>query len=157
MPLIQEKERMKMIVGKIESRRPNVVLVEKSVSSSAQELFSKDISLVLNVKRTLLDRISRCTGAQIASVDSIASARLGQCEVFKVQKVTEFPSAKQTDRRSSKTLMFFEGCPWRLGCTVIIPLLCYEHLIGMNSSCHQLTLNTVDVQSVMKSISTIFS
>lgn len=139
---------MKMIVGKIESRRPNVVLVEKTVSSSAQELFSKDISLVLNVKRTLLDRVSRCTGAQIASsADSIASVRLGQCEAFKVQKVTEFPSAKQTNRRSSKTLMFFEGCPWRLGCTVIITLLYYEHLIGITS-------NTVDAQSVMKSIST---
>ncbi|OEL13825.1 putative 1-phosphatidylinositol-3-phosphate 5-kinase FAB1C [Dichanthelium oligosanthes] len=83
--LEQEKEHLKMVVGKIESRRPNVVLVEKSVSSSAQELFAKDISLVLNVKRTLLDRISRCTGAQIASsVDSIASARLGHCEMFKV-------------------------------------------------------------------------
>jgi len=129
MPLIQEKEHLKMVVGKIESRRPNVVLVEKSASSSAQELFSKDISLVLNVKRPLLDRISRCTGAQIASsVDSIASARLGHCEMFKVQKVTEFSSAKQTNRRSTKTLMFFEGCPWRLGCTVIILLLFHSHL-----------------------------
>ncbi|KAG0523664.1 hypothetical protein BDA96_07G142500 [Sorghum bicolor] len=126
--LEQEKEHMKMIVGKIESRRPNVVLVEKSVSSSAQELFSKDISLVLNVKRTLLDRVSRCTGAQIASVDSIASARLGRCEVFKVQKVTEFPSAKETNRRSTKTLMFFEGCPWRLGCTVLLRGSCREEL-----------------------------
>ncbi|ONM04689.1 putative 1-phosphatidylinositol-3-phosphate 5-kinase FAB1C [Zea mays] len=127
--LEQEKEHMKMIVGKIESRRPNVVLVEKTVSSSAQELFSKDISLVLNVKRTLLDRVSRCTGAQIASsADSIASVRLGQCEAFKVQKVTEFPSAKQTNRRSSKTLMFFEGCPWRLGCTVLLRGSCREEL-----------------------------
>jgi 1-phosphatidylinositol-3-phosphate 5-kinase len=127
MPLIQEKEHLKMVVGKIESRRPNVVLVEKTASSSAQELFSKDTSLVLNVKRPLLDRISRCTGAQIAtSVDSIASARLGHCEMFKVQKVTEFSSAKQTNRRSTKTLMFFEGCPWRLGCTVI--MLFHSHL-----------------------------
>ncbi|RLN04676.1 putative 1-phosphatidylinositol-3-phosphate 5-kinase FAB1C [Panicum miliaceum] len=127
--LEQEKEHLKMVVGKIESRRPNVVLVEKSASSSAQELFSKDISLVLNVKRPLLDRISRCTGAQIASsVDSIASARLGHCEMFKVQKVTEFSSAKQTNRRSTKTLMFFEGCPWRLGCTVLLRGSCREEL-----------------------------
>ncbi|KAJ1268506.1 hypothetical protein BS78_07G140800 [Paspalum vaginatum] len=127
--LEQEKEHLKMIVRKIESRRPNVVLVEKSVSSAAQELLAKDISLVLNVKRTLLDRISRCTGAQIASsVDSIASARLGQCEVFKVQKVTEFSSNKQTNRSLSKTLMFFEGCPWRLGCTVLLRGSCREEL-----------------------------
>ncbi|KAG2584018.1 hypothetical protein PVAP13_6KG256900 [Panicum virgatum] len=125
--LEQEKEHLKMVVGKIESLRPNVVLVEKSASSSAQELFSKDISLVLNVKRPLLDRISRCTGAQIASsVDSIASARLGRCEMFKVQKVTEFSSSKQTNRRSTKTLMFFEGCPWRLGCTAYCCQSCKE-------------------------------
>ncbi|KAK8451154.1 hypothetical protein SEVIR_6G160900v4 [Setaria viridis] len=126
--LEQEKEHMKMVVGKIASRRPNVVLVEKSVSSSAQELFPKDISLVLNVKRPLLDRISRCTGAQIASsVDSISSARLGHCELFKVQKVIEFSSGKQTNRLS-KTLMFFEGCPWRLGCTVLLRGSCREEL-----------------------------
>ncbi|CAO2169158.1 unnamed protein product [Urochloa humidicola] len=127
--LEQEKEHLKMAVGKIESRRPNVVLVEKSVSSFAQELFPKDVSLVLNVKRPLLDRISRCTGAQIASsVDNIASGRLGHCELFKVQKVTEFSSANQTNRRSSKTLMFFEGCPWRLGCTVLLRGSCWEEL-----------------------------
>ncbi|GJN16180.1 hypothetical protein PR202_gb03140 [Eleusine coracana subsp. coracana] len=107
--LEQEKEHLRKIVGKIEARRPNVLLVEKSASSYAQELLAKDISLVLNVKRPLLDRISRCTGAQIASsVDSIASVRLGQCEMFKVQKVLEFSSLKQTTRRSTKTLMFFE-------------------------------------------------
>ncbi|CAL5006113.1 unnamed protein product [Urochloa decumbens] len=127
--LEQEKEHLKMVVGKIESRRPNVVLVEKSVSSYAQELFPKDVSLVLNVKRPLLDRISRCTGAQIASsVDNIASARLGHCEMFKVQKVTEFSSANQTNRRSIKTLMFFEGCPWRLGCTILLRGSCREEL-----------------------------
>ncbi|KAL6596092.1 hypothetical protein ACP70R_047456 [Stipagrostis hirtigluma subsp. patula] len=127
--LEQEKEHLRTIVGKIESRRPNVLLVEKSVSSYAQELLAKDISLVLNVKRPLLDRISRCTGAQIvSSVDNIASARLGQCEVFKVQKVIEFSSAEQTNRRSSKTLMFFEGCPRRLGCTVLLRGTCHEEL-----------------------------
>ncbi|KAK3121755.1 hypothetical protein QOZ80_8BG0660460 [Eleusine coracana subsp. coracana] len=127
--LEQEKEHLRKIVGKIEARRPNVLLVEKSASSYAQELLAKDISLVLNVKRPLLDRISRCTGAQIASsVDSIASVRLGQCEMFKVQKVLEFSSLKQTTRRSTKTLMFFEGCPRRLGCTVLLRGSCREEL-----------------------------
>lgn len=134
-PLMQEKEHLRKIVGKIESRRPNVLLVEKSASSYAQELLAKDISLVLNVKRPLLDRISRCTGAQIASsVDNIASARLGQCEMFKVQRFLEFSSLNQTTRRLTKTLMFFEGCPRRLGCTVMISLLI--HFIGILSLWH---------------------
>ncbi|XP_006659418.3 putative 1-phosphatidylinositol-3-phosphate 5-kinase FAB1C [Oryza brachyantha] len=127
--LEQEKEHLRAIVAKIESRRPNVLLVEKSVSSYAQELLAKDISLVLNIKRPLLDRISRCSGAQIASsIDNIASARLGQCELFKVQKVPEFLSGKLTNRRSMKTLMFFEGCPRRLGCTVLLRGSCREEL-----------------------------
>jgi 1-phosphatidylinositol-3-phosphate 5-kinase len=98
-----------------------VLIVEKSVSSYAQEILAKDVSLVLNVKRPLLERISRCTGGQIASsIDNIASARLGQCDMFKVEKVLESSRSEHPEKRpSTKTLMFFEGCLKRLGCTVI--------------------------------------
>ncbi|CAN6166903.1 unnamed protein product [Urochloa humidicola] len=127
--LEQEKEHLRSIVGKIESRHPNVLLVEKSASSFAQELLAKDISLVLNVKRPLLDRISRCTGGQVASsVDNIVSARLGQCDLFKVEKVPESSSAERTEKGSTKTLMFFEGCLKRLGCTVLLRGNCLEEL-----------------------------
>ncbi|KAM0917076.1 hypothetical protein ACQ4PT_009758 [Festuca glaucescens] len=120
--LEQEKEFLRTIVGKVESRRPNVLIVEKSVSSYAQEILAKDVSLVLNVKRPLLERISRCTGGQIASsIDNIASARLGQCDMFKVEKVLESsPSEHPEKRPSTKTLMFFEGCLRRLGCTILL-------------------------------------
>ncbi|CAL5081388.1 unnamed protein product [Urochloa decumbens] len=127
--LEQEKEHLRSIVGKIESRQPNVLLVEKSASSFAQELLAKDISLVLNVKRPLLDRISRCTGGQVASsIDNIVSARLGQCDLFKVEKVPGSSSAEHTERGSTKTLMFFEGCLKRLGCTVLLRGNCLEEL-----------------------------
>lgn len=115
-----------MAVGKLEAHRPNVLLVEKSVSSYAQEyLLAKEISLVLNVKRPLLERISRCTGAQIVpSIDNLASARLGHCEMFRIEKVSEeCSSANHPNKKSVKTLMFFEGCPRRLGCTVTIIFL----------------------------------
>uniref|UniRef100_A0A0E0M102 1-phosphatidylinositol-3-phosphate 5-kinase n=1 Tax=Oryza punctata TaxID=4537 RepID=A0A0E0M102_ORYPU len=126
--LEQEKEHLRMIVGKIESRRPNVLLVEKSVSSYAQELLAKDISLVLNVKRPLLDRISRCTGGQIASsIDNIASARLGHCDTFKVEKVLD-SSTEHSEKKSTKTLMFFDGCMKRLGCTVLLRGACWDEL-----------------------------
>ena len=120
MILLQEKEYLKTVVSKIESRHPNVLLVEKSASSFAQELLAKDISLVLNVKRPLLNRISRCTGGQIASsIANIASARLGQCDLFKVEKVPEPLLAEHGEKGSIKTLMFFEGCVKHLGCTVM--------------------------------------
>ncbi|KAJ6793148.1 putative 1-phosphatidylinositol-3-phosphate 5-kinase FAB1C isoform X1 [Iris pallida] len=119
----QESEHLKVSVSKIEAHRPNVLLVEKSVSSYAQQyLLTKEISLVLNVKKPLLERIARCTGAQIApSVDDIALARLGNCEMFRVEKLFEdCPLSDHPNKKSSKTLMFFEGCPRRLGCTVLL-------------------------------------
>lgn len=120
--LNQENDHLKMIVSKIEAHRPNVLLVEKSVSSFAQDqLFAKEISLVLNVKRPLLERIARCSGATITpSTDHIPRASLGHCELFHLEKITEdHEPVNQLNRRPSKTLMFFEGCPRRLGCTVI--------------------------------------
>lgn len=118
----QEMNHLKVIVSKIEVHRPNVLLVEKSVASYAQDyLLEKEISLVLNVKRPVLERIARCTGALITpSVDHISVAKLGHCDLFRLEKVSEeLETPKQFNRRPSKTLMFFEGCPKRLGCTVM--------------------------------------
>lgn len=116
-----------MIVSKIEALRTNVLLVEKTVSPYAQEyLLAKDISLVLNVKRMLLERIARCTGALVTpSVDKISTARLGQCELFHLEKFSEeHELINQLNKKPSKTLMFFEGCPNRLGCTVSSNFYC---------------------------------
>ncbi|XP_048546330.1 putative 1-phosphatidylinositol-3-phosphate 5-kinase FAB1C [Triticum urartu] len=127
--LEQEKEYLKNAVAKIEAQRPHVLLVEKSVPMYAQQLLAKDISLVLNVKRSLLERISRCTGAKIASsIDNITSARLGQCQAFWIERVAESLAPKDSNRKSIKTLMFFDGCPRRLGCTVLLRGTSYEEL-----------------------------
>ena len=46
--------------------KPDVLLVEKSVARDAQDaLLERNISLALNVKRANLDRLARCTGAQV--------------------------------------------------------------------------------------------
>ncbi|KAK9705228.1 hypothetical protein RND81_07G041900 [Saponaria officinalis] len=129
--LEEEMNHLKMIVSKIEAHRPNVLLVEKSVSSYAQEyLLTKEISLVLNVKRPLLERIARCTGALITpSVDKIPTARLGNCHLFRIEKVSEeHEIANHCNKKPSKTLMYFEGCPRRLGCTVLLKGLCRDEL-----------------------------
>lgn len=110
-----------MAVAKIDAHHPNILLVEKSVSRFAQEyLLAKDISLVLNVKRPLLERIARCTGAQVVpSIDSLTTPKLGYCDSFHVDKfVEEHGSAGQAGKKMTKTLMFFEGCPKPFGCTV---------------------------------------
>lgn len=110
-----------MAVAKIHAHQPNVLLVENTVSRFAQDLFlQKNISLVLNVKRPLLERISRCTGAQIVpSIDHLSSQKMGHCDLFHVEKfLEEHGSAGEGGNKLLKTLMFFEGCPKPLGCTV---------------------------------------
>lgn len=110
-----------MAVAKIHAHKPNILLVEKSVSRFAQEyLLEKNISLVLNIKRPLLERIARCTGAQIVpSIDHLFSQNLGYCEKFHVERFREdLGSARQGGKKLAKTLMYFEGCPKPLGCTV---------------------------------------
>ncbi|KAK6784040.1 hypothetical protein RDI58_017494 [Solanum bulbocastanum] len=121
--LQQEMDHLKMAVAKIDAHHPNILLVEKSVSRFAQEyLLAKDISLVLNVKRSLLERIARCTGAQVVpSIDNLTTPKLGYCDSFHVDKfVEEHGSAGQAGKKMTKTLMFFEGCPKPFGCTILL-------------------------------------
>ncbi|CAL5037942.1 unnamed protein product [Urochloa decumbens] len=127
--LEQEKEYLKNAVAKIEAQHPHVLLVEKSIPLDAQQLLAKDISLVLNVKRSLLERISRCTGAQIApSVENITSTMVGHCQTFWIERVTECSSPRMSNKKTVKTLMFFDGCPRRLGCTILLRGKSYEEL-----------------------------
>ncbi|XP_061991832.1 putative 1-phosphatidylinositol-3-phosphate 5-kinase FAB1C isoform X1 [Rosa rugosa] len=129
--LHQENDHLRAVISKIEALRPNVLLVEKSVSSYAQDhLLAKEISLVLNVKRPVLERIARCTGALITpSIDDIPRSRLGHCELFRLEKISEqHEPANQFNKKPVKTLMFFEGCPRRLCCTVLLKGACVEQL-----------------------------
>lgn len=99
-------------MNRIVSMKPDLVLVQKSVSRIAQELFNlMGVTLVLNVKATVLERISRCTGAEIlTSVDAhMGKPVLGTCQQFYVENF------------GNKALMFFEGCPMpELGCSVLL-------------------------------------
>ncbi|CAI9779928.1 unnamed protein product [Fraxinus pennsylvanica] len=121
--LQQEMDHLKMAVAKIDVHNPDILLVEKSVSRYAQEyLLAKDISLVLNLKRPLLERIARCTGGQIVpSIDNLASPKLGYCDMFHVERFSEeHGTAEQAGKKLAKTLMYFEGCPRPLGCTILL-------------------------------------
>ncbi|KAL0441307.1 UNVERIFIED_CONTAM: 1-phosphatidylinositol-3-phosphate 5-kinase FAB1B [Sesamum radiatum] len=121
--LQQEMDHLKMAVAKIDAHNPDIVLVEKSVSRHAQEyLLAKNITLVLNIKRTLLERIARCTGTEIVpSIDHLSSQKLGYCDMFHVERfLEEHGSAGQAGKKLVKTLMYFEGCPKPLGCTILL-------------------------------------
>ncbi|KAL2555055.1 1-phosphatidylinositol-3-phosphate 5-kinase FAB1B [Forsythia ovata] len=121
--LQQEMDHLKMAVAKIDVHNPDILLVEKSVSRYAQDyLLAKDISLVLNIRRPLLERIARCTGGQIVpSIDNLSSPKLGYCDMFHVERFSEeHGTAGQAGKKLVKTLMYFEGCPKPLGCTILL-------------------------------------
>eukprot|EP00250_Pteridium_aquilinum_P016210 c23003_g1_i1 orf=182-4825(-) len=121
--LQQETDHLSMAISRIEAHQPNVLLVETAVTRQAQELLlARGISLVLNVKRSLLEQIARCTGATIvSSLEHLASAKVGHCELFYVEKYhEEHGCAEHGGKKIPKTLMFFEGCPKPVGCSILL-------------------------------------
>lgn len=113
-------------MAKIAAFKPEVLLVEKVVSGVAQEFLSNlGVTLVLNVKPAVMDRVSRsCQADIVPSIDAhqLSRPKLGSCRLFHVETVV-------LDRAgASKTLMFFDGCQPRLGCTVLLRGASYAEL-----------------------------
>ncbi|KAM8789825.1 1-phosphatidylinositol 3-phosphate 5-kinase isoform 3-T3 [Rhynchonycteris naso] len=112
--VLQEREFLKNYVQRIVDVRPTLVLVEKTVSRIAQDmLLEHGITLVINVKSQVLERISRMTqGDLVMSMDQLLTKpHLGTCHKFYMQMF-------QLPNDQTKTLMFFEGCLQHLGCTI---------------------------------------
>ncbi|XP_008783363.1 1-phosphatidylinositol-3-phosphate 5-kinase FAB1A isoform X2 [Phoenix dactylifera] len=119
----EEKDHLKSIIEMIETCQPNVVLVEKTVSRDIREsLLAKGITLVFDMKLSRLLRIARCTASPIiSSADILMKVKLKQCESFHIEKFTEEHNiCGEGGKRPSKTLMFFEGFPKPLGCTILL-------------------------------------
>ncbi|CAH1155707.1 unnamed protein product [Phaedon cochleariae] len=115
--LMQEHEYLRHVAARIVALQPDVVIVQKNVSRLAQDMLREhNITLVQNVKQTVLERLSRCTQADlVSSVDAhIGRPKLGFCKRFYLKRFN-------IERGGSKTLMFFEGLPVsNLGCTVLL-------------------------------------
>ena len=116
MLLMQEKEYISNLVNKVLALNPNLVIVERSVARIAQEMLIKnDITLITNMKPSVINRIARSTaGHQLVSLDQLFwEIQLGVCKKFFLKTFT-------ISDDETKTLMFFEGCPPVLGCSVCL-------------------------------------
>uniref|UniRef100_A0A7S3UE36 1-phosphatidylinositol-3-phosphate 5-kinase n=2 Tax=Picocystis salinarum TaxID=88271 RepID=A0A7S3UE36_9CHLO len=113
----QEKQHLQLAIARIMQHRPDVILVEQTMSRYAQDLLlQNNVALVLNVKLTLLERIARCTGGTIASAQElfkVSEGMMGSCAEFRMENIS-------TGCNGAKTLMHFDGCPEPLGCTVLL-------------------------------------
>ncbi|KAG5233261.1 1-phosphatidylinositol-3-phosphate kinase FAB1D [Salix suchowensis] len=118
----QEKDNLKSLMESIEMCHPNVVLVEKSVSRDVQEsILAKGMTLIYDMKLHRLKRVAHCTGSPILSSDALMSQKLKQCDSFHIERfVEEHAGAGEGGKKPSKTLMFIEGCPTHLGCTILL-------------------------------------
>lgn len=118
----QENERLDYLIGVIEKLKPNVVLVEKTVSRDIQEsILAKGMTLVLEMKQHRLERVARCTGSPILSSDKLNDQKLRHCGSFYFDKIVEEHAALcDNGKRPKKTLMFLEGCPTRMGFTILL-------------------------------------
>ncbi|MCD9646589.1 hypothetical protein HAX54_036569 [Datura stramonium] len=117
----QEKDSVvKSITEVLERYHPNVILVEKTVSRDIQEsILRKGWTLVFDMKEHRLERVARCTVSPILSSEILSGHKLRQCDSFHFQRfIEEHDTADDGGKRPSKTLMFIEGCPTHLGCTV---------------------------------------
>ncbi|KAL7155990.1 hypothetical protein ABFS83_03G112900 [Erythranthe nasuta] len=119
----QDKDNLKSITDMIDTYHPNVILVEKSVSRDIQEsIFAKGITLVIDMKLHRLERVARCIGSPILAASGVAiGQKLRQCDSFRIEKfVEELAGPAEGGKKQSKTLMFLEGAPTRLGCTILL-------------------------------------
>ncbi|KAG5077990.1 hypothetical protein JHK82_056685 [Glycine max] len=118
----QEKDDLKSKMDRIEMCHPNVILVEKTVSRDIQEsILAKGMTLVLDMKLHRLERVARCTSSPILSCDNLNGQKLRHCDFIYFEKfVEEHDAVGEGGKKPIKTLMFIEGCPTRLGCTILL-------------------------------------
>ncbi|XP_076663610.1 1-phosphatidylinositol 3-phosphate 5-kinase fab1 isoform X2 [Andrena cerasifolii] len=124
--MMQENQYLGHTVARITALGPDVVLVHRSVSRLAQDRLREcGVTLVLNVKLSVLERVARCTGATIVNtIDAHISARymLGTCKKFYLRNFS-------SEKNRMKTLMYFEGCSNpHLGATILLRGGCQAEL-----------------------------
>lgn len=113
------------MVGRIRSLNPNIIFVHKNVSGIAQEMLRNyNITLVIDVKLSVLKRLSRCLQCDVvSSIDSnIGRPKLGICEKFHIHTFTNSVGMV-------KTLMFAETPSNPRGCSVLLRGGNYNELV----------------------------
>ncbi|XP_077973919.1 1-phosphatidylinositol 3-phosphate 5-kinase-like [Styela clava] len=123
----QEREFYRHLISRITARQPKVVMVQCTVSHIAQDLLLQaGITLVINVKPSVMERVARSTEADIVySIDQLMQAKLGSCSRFYIKHhELSGPSFNHRSEGQSvqniKTLMYFDGCNPQYGCTVLL-------------------------------------
>ena len=113
---LQEEKYLKNVVARVDTFKPSIILVQKSVSRLALEmLYELGIVVAVNVKPSVMARVARSTqGDLLHSLDQLFfDVRLGTCGHFCVKNFSLPDGVK-------KTLMYFDQCDATLGCVITL-------------------------------------
>jgi len=121
----QESEQLEKTLSDVIGKcQPDVILVEKAVSRNVNDYVQKQgVTLVSDMNIHRLERIARCTGSPIISLQDVRMKTnlIKQCESIHFEKFVEEHNLTIEDgRRSSKTFLFLEGFPKPQGCTILL-------------------------------------
>lgn len=115
----QEKEFLRVIINRIRDLHPHVLFAERNVSGVALQYLSEaGITVAYNVKRTVIEALSRCCNTEIiSSIDMLAipGLNIGEAGRFEVKTYVnnDYPGRK-------KTYIFVSECDKDLGCTIAL-------------------------------------
>ncbi|TPX31303.1 hypothetical protein SmJEL517_g05317 [Synchytrium microbalum] len=113
----QEKEHAQKLIARILTLKPDLVLVERGVSRYSMEyLLEARVTVIANVKPSVMESIARSTQADIVTFEKLAqSPRLGTCRLFRMQTYfhPDIP-------RHRKSFLLFEGARKEVGCTLVL-------------------------------------
>lgn len=114
--IAQEREYLRNLVNRIAALDPQVLLVQRNVSGLALRFLEEaNISVVYNVKDSVLKAVARCTQTRmVSSVDKLAidPAQLGRSASFDVKTYVNYGV--------KKSYVFITGCQPDLGCTIVL-------------------------------------
>jgi hypothetical protein len=114
--ILQEEEYMRNWVDRIRSFQPDIIVIEESITGVALNmLLEAGITVITNVKESVMHRLAHCTEAElIESIKGISlGVKCGYCKQFYVKTYT-LPNGKQ------KYLMFFDECKHSNACSIVL-------------------------------------
>lgn len=113
--IAQQNQYIKKLADRISNLKPNIILSSKPINGIALDLFADlNISVVPSCKLNNLIKLSKFTKSTIiTSIDLLAmKPQLGTCESFNV--------LNYKFENTVKTYLFFNGCPNKIGLTIIL-------------------------------------
>lgn len=118
----QEDSFIYIIMKKIEQVQPNLIFVQKDTSMKAIEaLLERDITLITNVKESVMQRIGRFTQTILCPSTNLLMPNftLGKCERFTMESLAQ-KSLNKTVEAINTNIIELDGCLPFLGCTILL-------------------------------------